>query len=563
MDPATIVGTAAAVADIVGIISKTIKVLRDLHNRWKDADLTIINLMAQLTCLRAALNKISEWVSSDLADVPQHHQLVLDLEDSVTCCRMLVKSMDGQISELDRTADNTLDVGSRIKVVFEDKAGRDFQKFIKRQTSALALLLTACNCKTSSEQKRFLEKPSARQVFDQIKDDSSSLIVLHDTASDFTACTNSTGSSSKWSRMFLFDTELLTSPVYQRAVRALFRHSRRRDEYADRSSLKSTGTSRTLEIEAYNRIRSEQIDDSLRENQKQMRNVIKVLLMGSANSGKLTVLEQIQASHRDYSRKELEAYRTEILSVVVDAMRIVLEYADETGLKLKTDKNVEMVLLQSHDDSELTPELLFAIESLWTNNHIGRITSRGYSPTAADILRIPMKQGIEEHRYTIGTTTVQVYDVCNAPSHFKWLPLDLTAVIFNVNLLSYDPTYRSEKALRDVLTFFDGVVNDVLFRDKCVILLFHHTLLFRAKLTVRLLQKYFPEYNDDPSFSNVEGYISNRFCSLDQRCGLAPTYKKIYPIFDNCKPSVLGGVNAVLKSFILEKTLFEYVGLGL
>ena len=145
MDPATIVGTAAAVADIVGIIIKTINVLRDLHNRWKDADLTIVNLMAQLTSMKAALNKISEWISSDLADVPQHHQLVLDLQDSVTCCTALVKSMDGQISKLDWTTDNTLDLSSRIKLVFENKASKDFQKFIKRQTSALTLLLTACN----------------------------------------------------------------------------------------------------------------------------------------------------------------------------------------------------------------------------------------------------------------------------------------------------------------------------------------------------------------------------------------------------------------------------------
>ena len=145
MDPATIVGTAAAVADIVGIISKTIKVLRNLHYRWKDADLIIISLVAQLTSLRAALNKISEWISSDLADVPQHHQLVLDLEDSVTCCRTLMKSMDSQISKLDWTTDDTLNLGSRIKFIFENKASKDFQKFIKRQTNALTLLLTACN----------------------------------------------------------------------------------------------------------------------------------------------------------------------------------------------------------------------------------------------------------------------------------------------------------------------------------------------------------------------------------------------------------------------------------
>ena len=215
---------------------------------------------------------------------------------------------------------------------------------------------------------KFLEKSSARQVFDQIKDDSSSLIVLYDAASSLTVCTDSTGSSSKWSSMFPFDAELLSSLVYQRAVRAVFKPSRRRDKNTDRDSLKPTGISRNLNVEAYERIRSEHIDDSIRENQKQTRNMIKVLLIGGTNSGKLAVLEQIQASHGGYPQKELEAYRTEIFSVVVDAMNIVLGYADEMGLTLESEKNVEVVLPQSRDDFEAMSEVASAVEILWTNS---------------------------------------------------------------------------------------------------------------------------------------------------------------------------------------------------
>jgi hypothetical protein len=76
--------------------------------------------------VKAALNKVGEWINSDLAEMPQHHQLVIDLEDSITCCRMLISSMDKQISKLDWNTENKLDIGSRIKVVFEDKATRDF-----------------------------------------------------------------------------------------------------------------------------------------------------------------------------------------------------------------------------------------------------------------------------------------------------------------------------------------------------------------------------------------------------------------------------------------------------
>lgn len=142
-DPITIVGTAAAVTNIIAIARNTITLLCDLHTRWNDADFTVLNLIAQVTALKTASCKIKEWIDSDLAQ--QHHQLVMDLDLSMTCCEMLVGKMDAQISELHRTADNALDAGSKIKVLFASKTIEDLQKLIERQTNALTLLLTACN----------------------------------------------------------------------------------------------------------------------------------------------------------------------------------------------------------------------------------------------------------------------------------------------------------------------------------------------------------------------------------------------------------------------------------
>ena len=144
MDPVTIIGAAGAVIGIIDVVGKTIKSLRELHDQRKEADMNILILMSQLTSLRAALNKISEWISSDLANIPQHHQLIIDLEDSITCCRILVRDMDDQISKANRNGDAE-GLDNKIRVVWEDKASKNFQKFIQRQTSALTLLLTACN----------------------------------------------------------------------------------------------------------------------------------------------------------------------------------------------------------------------------------------------------------------------------------------------------------------------------------------------------------------------------------------------------------------------------------
>lgn len=75
-------------------------------------------------------------MASDLKVMPQHHQLVIDLEESIGCCRMLIKSMDDQISEFDWNDTDALNISIKIKVVFESKISEDFRIFIDRVTSA-------------------------------------------------------------------------------------------------------------------------------------------------------------------------------------------------------------------------------------------------------------------------------------------------------------------------------------------------------------------------------------------------------------------------------------------
>jgi hypothetical protein len=77
-----------------------------------------------------------------------------------------------------------------------------------------------------------LEHKKSRRVFEQIRDDSSSLIVLRDSASLFSSSTHTKANSSKLSMRFGFDGELLGSRVYQGTMRSLIRrviHSRKKE----------------------------------------------------------------------------------------------------------------------------------------------------------------------------------------------------------------------------------------------------------------------------------------------------------------------------------------------
>jgi guanine nucleotide-binding protein G(i) subunit alpha len=139
----TIFGASASVTSIIQVLAKVVHNLSELHNQWKQADFTFVNLIAQLTALKAALNKLQEWMDADMES--PHHQLVMDLELSITCCRMLVSKMDCEVSELRQNENDGLDMQSKMKLVVRNRTLEDLQKMAERQTNALTLLLTVCN----------------------------------------------------------------------------------------------------------------------------------------------------------------------------------------------------------------------------------------------------------------------------------------------------------------------------------------------------------------------------------------------------------------------------------
>ena len=68
----------------------------------------------------------------------------MDLDDSIACCKMIVKRIDTWLSEL-QVPDGQLDVSARFKVILGNKDLEILQKSLAHQVDAVNLLLTACN----------------------------------------------------------------------------------------------------------------------------------------------------------------------------------------------------------------------------------------------------------------------------------------------------------------------------------------------------------------------------------------------------------------------------------
>jgi len=145
-DPLTSIGSTALVTGIVDLLAKSISQLHKFHTRWEQADFTFINLIAQLSALKAALTKLEEWMGTNAEEERDlHHQLIMDLEALITCCKLLAYKIDSEISGLYLDSDNTLRSESKAKFVLKNDALEELQKMVDRQTNALTTLLTACN----------------------------------------------------------------------------------------------------------------------------------------------------------------------------------------------------------------------------------------------------------------------------------------------------------------------------------------------------------------------------------------------------------------------------------
>jgi guanine nucleotide-binding protein G(i) subunit alpha len=135
--------TATSIVGIINLLARTTSRLGELKERWRQADFVFINLIAQLSALKAALNKLQGWMDVEVDEA--HHLLVMDLEASITCCQMLVNRINSEIQDLHESAENGLSSQSRLKLIFRNGTLEELQKMVERQTNALTLLLMVCN----------------------------------------------------------------------------------------------------------------------------------------------------------------------------------------------------------------------------------------------------------------------------------------------------------------------------------------------------------------------------------------------------------------------------------
>lgn len=187
-----------------------------------------------------------------------------------------------------------------------------------------------------------LEKPFNREIFDRIKDDSSSLIVLYDNTSVVSRASKSTGASSRLSRVFPFDLELMSSPVYQRAFRSLFRNPihRTSGKHAGRNDQRRLDQDSSLpwKEQASN---STRIKRAIKKDKKYaQRHTMELALIGTTSDAK----DNFTTFLRNVSLEDIETLSLRKSDIIVETIESLQALLDTFDYDETLDKQFNMSL---------------------------------------------------------------------------------------------------------------------------------------------------------------------------------------------------------------------------
>jgi guanine nucleotide-binding protein G(i) subunit alpha len=168
-------------------------------------------------------------------------------------------------------------------------------------------------------------------------------------------------------------------------------------------------------------------------------------------------------------------------------------------------------------------------------DEIHRISSPGYIPTDNDILRAKSRTyGISHMEFSLDTLNVHLIDLGGARTERrKWIHHfdNMTSILFVVSLSDYDRIFHpdiDQNVLTETLTLFDSIVNSKWFQLSSIILFFNKIDLFRKKLPLSPLAKYFPDYCGGSDINEAVKYLLSKFSELNR--GDRQIYAQYVPV---------------------------------
>ncbi|XP_060894889.1 guanine nucleotide-binding protein subunit alpha-14-like [Labrus mixtus] len=274
---------------------------------------------------------------------------------------------------------------------------------------------------------------------------------------------------------------------------------------------------------------NEEIEKQLRRDKKDSRRELKLLLLGTGESGKSTFIKQMRIIHGGgYTDEDKRSYAKLVYQNIYTSMQAMVRAMEALEIAFEepnNQSNASSVLEVEVDKvEEMDQSLAAAVGSLWNDKGIQecyerrreyqlsdstkyyltdleRIAQPSYIPDLQDILRVRVPTtGIIEYPFDMENVIFRMVDVGGQRSERrKWIHCfeNVTSIIFLVALSEYDQVLAecdNENRMEESKALFKTIITYPWFQRSSVILFLNKTDILKEKIVHSHLSNYFPEY---------------------------------------------------------------------
>ncbi|XP_071751005.1 guanine nucleotide-binding protein subunit alpha-14-like [Centroberyx gerrardi] len=272
-----------------------------------------------------------------------------------------------------------------------------------------------------------------------------------------------------------------------------------------------------------------EIERQLRRDKRESHRELKLLLLGTGESGKSTFIKQMRIIHGSgYSEADRKGFTRLVFQNIVTAIQALIHAMKALHIDYIDDKNIshsdKLNRVEADQASILESWQVEAIRRVWNDhgvqrcydrrrefqlsdsakyylNDLDRITAPFYIPTLQDILRVRIPTtGIIEYPFDLTKVVFRMVDVGGQRSERrKWIHCfeKVTSIIFLVALSEYDQVLyecENDNRLEESKALFRTIVAYPWFQESSIILFLNKTDLLEEKITHSHLADYFPAF---------------------------------------------------------------------
>ncbi|XP_055073807.2 guanine nucleotide-binding protein subunit alpha-14 [Misgurnus anguillicaudatus] len=277
---------------------------------------------------------------------------------------------------------------------------------------------------------------------------------------------------------------------------------------------------------------SNEIKHILAEQRKRDLKEIKVLLLGTGESGKTTFMKQMRIIHGEgFLEDERRNYTKLVIQNIFTAMKAMTQAMSTLKIPYVNPQNeVYAQMFKCLDDQDIYRIVQIqrghveAIRHLWDDKsfkicysrrgeyqlidsttyfikNLDRIAAEAYIPTDQDVLQVRFPtSGITDHCFNLDKIGLRIVDVGGQRGQRrKWIHCfeNVTSVIFLASLSEYDQLLEennTDNRMKESLSLFYTTIHSKWFCNSSVILFLNKQDILAEKIQISDLRAYFPEF---------------------------------------------------------------------